>query len=326
MAPVRSGAWLRCDDAAAGAVTLSDGVAVLRRILVASCLSLLVLAGGCATPNAGPAAARWPVDQEGGPAPVELQHAFDQPRPADFLLLGEIHDHPLHHRLRARWLDGLAQRHRFVVALEQLDADRQPALDAAVAASAGSARPPAAVARRVAQAAGFDFDAWDWPSYSPYVELALRRGLPLVAANLSNAQARSIARGQAHPLAGVEPSGWGPAQRAAMIAEIRDGHCGLLPERSLEPMVAAQVARDAQIARALVAAHRRHRLPVVLIAGNGHVRVDLGVPRHLRDLAPQARVLSIGFVETGRPAGVFDLEVVTPVHERDDPCARLRGR
>lgn len=307
-------------------MALSNGVAVLRRILVAYCLSLLVLAGGCTTPDARPAAARWSVDQEGGPAPAELRHAFDEPRPVDFLLLGEIHDHPLHHRLRARWLDELAQRHRFVIALEQLDADRQPALDAALAASAGSAQQLPAVARRVAQAAGFDFDAWDWPSYSPYVELALHRGLPLVAANLSNAQTRGIARGRPHPLAGVEPSGWGPAQRAAMIAEIRDGHCGLLPERSLEPMAAAQMARDAQIARALVEAHRRHGLPVVLIAGNGHVRIDLGVPRHLRDLAPQARVLSIGFVEAGRSAGVFDLEVVTPIHERHDPCAPLRGR
>jgi uncharacterized iron-regulated protein len=278
--------------------------------------------------SAPSASAPWPAQREDAPPPPALRAAFDGPRPIDFLLLGEIHDHPLHHGLRARWLEALAERHRFVLALEQLDADRQPALEAALAASTRRPGTGAAgeAARRLVQAAGFDFRGWHWPFYAPYVELALRRGLPLAAANLSNAQARRIARGEPHPLAGVEPAGWGAADREAMAVEIRDGHCGMLPERSIAPMAAAQLARDAQIARALVEARRVHGLPVVLIAGNGHVRSDLGVPRHLQELAPGARVLAVGFVEAGRPAGAFDLEVRTPVHDRPDPCEGLRRR
>nr|WP_281381493.1 ChaN family lipoprotein [Quisquiliibacterium transsilvanicum] len=255
--------------------------------------------------------------------------------------MGEIHDHPMHHRLRARWLGELSGQGRFVLAIEQLDADRQPALDEArreaqrtqeaAGGAAGSAtdRVPVVAqsadpALRIAQAAGFDSRGWHWPFYAPYVELALRRGLPLVAANLSNEQARRIARGEPHPLAGVLPPGWGATERAAMAAEIRDGHCGMLPESAIVPMAAAQVARDAQMARALVEAHRASGLPVVLLAGNGHVRADLGVPRHLAGLMPGARVLSVGFVEPGGPLPAFDLAVLTPVHPRPDPCEAMR--
>ena len=293
-------------------------------------------------PAAAPASIR--IDRDDAPLPPQLRAVLDGRTGVDFLLLGEIHDHPMHHRLRARWLEALAAGQRFVIALEQLDADRQPALDAArarqgsIAAGGASGSPPGADARRgsrsgdeaedparqLAQAAGFDFRGWHWPFYAPYFELALRLDLPLVAANLSNEQARSIARGQAHPLAAARPAGWKGADDDAMAAEIREGHCGMLPERVIAPMAEAQRARDARIARALVEARRSSGLPVVLIAGNGHVRVDLGVPRHLRELAPGARVFAVGFVEDAPSVPAYDLGIVTPVHARSDPCEAMR--
>ena len=347
------------------------------RILVPACCLLPLLLGACApiladAPHAAearpaanarpaadaplaaavPAAATAPVaagvrqsalqvDRDDAPLPAPLREALGTPGGVDFLLLGEIHDHPLHHRLRARWLEELAGQGRFVLAVEQLDADRQPALDdarraadraqesaggaAGSASGAGAGGPQGADrALRLARAAGFDFRGWHWPFYAPYVELALRRGLPLAAVNLSNEQTRRIARGETHPLAGAQPPGWSAAEHDAMAAEIRDGHCGMLPESAIAPMAAAQVARDAQMARALVDARRASGLPVVLLAGNGHVRADLGVPRHLAGLAPGARVLSVGFVEPGGPLPAFDLSVLTPVHERPDPCEAMR--
>jgi len=63
----------------------------------------------------------------------------------------------------------------------------------------------------------------------------------------------------------------------------------------------------------------------VLLAGNGHVRRDLGVPRWLEGSA-SARCLSVGFVEEGEAAALapaFDALVVAPPARRDDPCAQV---
>lgn len=265
---------------------------------------------------------------------------------ADFLLLGEVHDNVEQHYLRLRWLEQLAEVHPFALALEQFDADRQPALELARAAEASAPDDLAMRARRIAQAAGFDFDGWDWDLYRPAIELALRRDLPLVAANLSSADTARVAQRRAP--AAPPPPGWREAETEAMRASIRAGHCALLPEPAVDAMALAQRTRDARIARALVDAQARTGLPVVLLAGNGHLRRDIGVPLHLAGLRPHAQVVSIGLLETGdtdsgdtatpddeaaAPVHVnsgaganFDFAVRTAPQPREDPCTALRER
>lgn len=281
----------------------------------------------------------------GAPAASLPAAAFE----ADFLLIGEVHDNAAQHRLRLHWLEALATRHRFAIAFEQFDAVRQEALDrarAADATAAGSGEPLAQRAHRIAEAAGFDFRGWHWDYYRPVVELALQRDLPLVAANLSRAQTVAVARGSAP--AEPQPQGWGAVEEQALEASIRDGHCAMLPESAIAPMAAAQRSRDAQLARAIVDAHRRVGLPVVLLAGNGHQRRDIGVPRYLSKLAPGERVFSIGLLEAEEPGGAegaggvddavsgdaaaqrfasrYDFVTVTPAAAREDPCEALRAR
>jgi uncharacterized iron-regulated protein len=135
-------------------------------------------------------------------------------------------------------------------------------------------------------------------------------------------------------MAGIEPGGWSDEDREQLADDIRTGHCGMLPPAAIEPMASAQRARDATIARAMVDAHRGCGLPVVLLAGNGHVRRDLGVPRYLSDLAPRARVFSVGLIERSdaqesrdeSASSPFDLTIETPAHPRPDPCEAFRNR
>ncbi len=283
--------------------------AVLRR--AASLLAALALAGCAARPGS-------PTRASGHDGPPHEAFA------ADLLLIGEIHDNAAQHRRRLQWLEAIAGHRRVAIALEQLDAARQDDLDRARAADAGSTDSLPVRARRLAEAAGFDFRGWDWPFYGPVIELALRRELPLVAANLSRSESVAVARGRAP--AAPEPAGWGSEERRALEDAIRDGHCGTLPESMIAPMAAAQRTRDARMARSLVDARRRGGLPVVLLAGNGHVRRDIGVPSYLAGLLPQDRVFVIGMVESreGR-SSAFDHAELTEAAVREDPCRALRA-
>jgi uncharacterized iron-regulated protein len=65
----------------------------------------------------------------------------------------------------------------------------------------------------------------------------------------------------------------------------------------------------------------------VLIAGNGHVRKDRGVPWYLAQLRPAARIVSIGLIEVEDDlddAGddlPYDYVWFTPRVDDADPCA-----
>ena len=260
---------------------------------------------------------------------------------ARYLLLGEVHDNAHGHALRFDLLERLTTSSRWAIALEQFDASRQPAL-AAAQAEASRQHDPGSAARRLAESGGFDFEGWEWDYYRPAIELALERGLPLVAANLSRAEAIARMRGQLAAADDPRPRDWTEAAERSMATEIRDGHCGLLPERAIAPMTDAQIARDRTMARALVDAHRRTGLPVVLLAGNGHVRADIGVPVHLAALDPGSVVTTVWIGEgrapsregpasgrageaSGKPGvRAFDRSYAVQPVERPDPCEALR--
>jgi uncharacterized iron-regulated protein len=256
---------------------------------------------------------------------------------ADLLLVGEVHDNPDHHRLQLELLEAVVRAgRRPAVALEQFDREHQAALDRARAVRPRDAG-------EVADAAQFDRRGWQWPFYEPLVALALREDLPLVAANLSRRDAFAVVErgyvalgdGAAEQLGLAQPPA--AAQLAAIEAAIREGHCGKLPERIVPGMAAAQRARDAVMAYALLA---RSSSGAVLIAGNGHVRRDLGVPVSLAARAPERRVLAVGVVEVAADtvraddylapaagdAPQFDFALFTPRVTRPDPCAGFAPR
>lgn len=84
----------------------------------------------------------------------------------------------------------------------------------------------------------------------------------------------------------------------------------------------AQVARDQFMARALA---QHGAQGAVLLAGNGHIRKDIGVPRWL---PPQARprTLSVGLLEAGdTQRSAYDEVVVTAPQARPDPCADFKA-
>jgi uncharacterized iron-regulated protein len=233
---------------------------------------------------------------------------FSQP----VVLLGEVHDNAAQHALRLRaFEDWLARGARPALVMEQFDRDRQPAIDRLRAQ-----RPPPDADTLIAAAGG---TGWQWSHYRPFVALALRYELPIVAANVSRDDGRTVMR------AGLQANGFDaaipPDVLDAQANAIEASHCGALDAPSARRMALVQVARDQAMAAAVEAHAGRG---VLLLAGNGHVRVDVGVPRWLSP-ATRARSEAIGLIEAGtsEPGG-FDRVVVTEAQARPDPCGSMR--
>lgn len=240
----------------------------------------------------------------------------DTPR---ILLLGEVHDNAAGHAARAALLrKELEAGWRPAIAMEQFDTDAQPALDAAMRACADAA---CVIARAASAKAG-----WTWAYYEPVIALALQYKLPLYAANLSRGDAAKVVK---DGFAAALPAGLIARYRldalpaavlAAQETEVRDSHCGALPESLVAPMAEAQIARDVVMAETL----RAHAADgIVLIAGNGHVRRDIAVPFWLRQQGLPAR--AVGFLEPTSNATAFDAVERIPATTRPDPCAGFKA-
>lgn len=253
---------------------------------------------------------------------------------ADMVLLGETHDNVDHHLLQARLVRTvMASGRKPALAFEMLTSDLQPAVDAALASAP---RDPDALAKPWKEGGWPDFEA-----YRPILQAGLAGGASVLAANLPRKVVREVvSRGAVAldaplraRLARNEPMP--PALVESLRAEMRESHCGELPESMLDPLVLAQRARDAEMALRIEAAGERG---AILVAGRGHVRTDRGVPAYLRSDAPGRKVVAVGFfeveaehpepgqyLEPGESGPLpYDFAVFTPAQEREDPCEGLR--
>ncbi len=236
------------------------------------------------------------------------------------VLLGEVHDNGEQHRLRLEALQrAFAAGWRPALVMEQFDRERQADIERARRERPGDAQ------HLIDAAAPGRQGGWNWDFYRPYVALALQYDVPLVAANLSNADTGRIARaGYAAVFDPATIAALGLARpidaewQSAQEREIDAGHCHALPADAWPRMARAQFARDAMMAHVLGAHATRG---AVLLAGNGHVRRDFGVPRWLA-LDPR-RVVAVGFLEDEEdtPPSAFDAVVRTARAARADPCA-----
>ena len=300
-------------------------LAAARRSLAG--LAVVVLAGCAGTGATGPvdASAGAPLDAAGHT--LARGAVVERMRAARYVLLGEVHDNAAQHRLRAGLLrELLADARPTWVVFEQMDRQHNAAVVAA-----------AREVNAIVAAGQLNQQAWGWPLHRPLFEAALAGGAAIRGGNLGRADVSPVVRqGEAglppdlrHWFDGSVPAAtWGPAQAELMLRLVDEGHCKALPAAMMAPMVLAQRARDAALADTLLQAPPGVR--VVLIAGNGHVRRDLGVPRYLAAAGvAEDDMLSIGFEELD--AGVaaladprYDLAWTSAVAQRSDPCASLR--
>lgn len=237
--------------------------------------------------------------------------------PADVVILGEIHDNPVHHANQAQAVAAIAPR---AVVFEMLT----PAQVAAMPADRSDA---------AALAAAFGWANSGWPDFAMYFPIfAAAPTARIYGGDLPRDLVRQAVKTGAAGAFGAGAARYGldtalpPADQTLREADQRDAHCGALPEALLAGMVQAQRLRDAALARAVVQAMDDTGGPVVVITGSGHARRDTGVPAVLALAAPDVSVLTVGQVEADPgPDAPYDLWIVTPPTPRDDPCAPLTG-
>ncbi len=310
-------------------IALTPAEVVLSAMRQHLCLALTFLSLGCGgTPSPGvvPASFALPdstVLLNASGAPVSPAALLRRMGEADIVLLGEVHDNGRQHQLRADLITALAAR-RPAVVFEQF------------ARSEGPLSPPAPgmPLEDWLDGHGFDRKGWQWPLHRPVVEAALAHGRGVWGSGLSRESLRAVVReGESALPADLQvllaQAPLDSIGRAGIDQELIEGHCGKLPLSMVPGMRAAQEARDASMTRAILQA--RASGPAWLIAGNGHVRRDMGVPRLLAKAASSDRLLVVGLLERGEDGAlpgaqelsVYDLVLVTPRAERSDPCADL---
>ena len=256
------------------------------------------------------------------------------------VMLGEIHDNPLHHRLRSTLLKGAGS-----AAFEQIRADQQPGLDRFADFNAHAAR--LGTADDLLRFLDWDKSAWShMADYRPLFEAAVAARLPIYAADPARDVMKKAAKeGVAAALPADERTRLGLDQPlgetndAASLAEIDGSHCGMIPKSAQPNMAQAQRYRDAHMADTLLNAASAHG-SAILFAGNGHVRTDRGVPWYIHVRAPDKPVVSVMLIEVedgktdpqayvprdsdGKPA--TDFIIFTPRGpDRDkDPCEGMK--
>jgi uncharacterized iron-regulated protein len=236
-----------------------------------------------------------------------VEHLASAPR----VMVGEQHDNPDHHALQLWLLRELArQRPQGSLLMEMLNPDQQAKVEAAQTATRAG-QPPA----DPYQALSWQ-DSWDWSVYGALVTYTLRQPYPLLSANLDRTQIMQIY--QQRPTLTGQASTTEQVQ-ATLLEDIRQSHCGMLPDTQMPAMLAVQQQRDRHMAERLLAAPT----PALLLAGAFHVRKDLGVPLHLKDLGADQGDAVLILAEVGKtvPPESADYVWYTAGLPEQDYCA-----
>ncbi|TFF19667.1 hypothetical protein E3C22_18390 [Jiella endophytica] len=260
---------------------------------------------------------------------------------ARYVLLGESHDNPDHHRLQSDIVGDLADGQSDLSMVFEMIPHRLGSVVSAFGTTKGRSIDLDDLPERL------EWSERGWPEFSmyrPLFEAAKREGIAVSPGDLdrelvSSIASEGIAGLSAETRARLSLEGEAdPALAADLMDEIRLAHCGLMPDGAIAPMATVQRARDGSLAASMTDAAKDGD-QAVLIAGAGHVRNDRGVPALLNRRDPEGGTVSVRMMEvdgeddapadyglrTEEPAP-YDFTIFTPRASIEDPCEGLRAR
>ena len=319
--------------------SINNGCKWVERIKNSFSLALLLLTG-CASSQLDQAK-QWESQLHAGHALVgmiwdsqadefiEADELLARTEKAIYLLLGEKHDNPDHHALQLRVLDHVLQTNNVLtVSFEMMSSDQQPLLQELSAYRQSSLE-------QVNEYLQWDNESWDWDYYGPLLHSAIGAGVLINAANITNEEMMQV---YGAPTAAEIEGVLDEQTMVALEKDIDDSHCGMLPESQFPAMVRVQQARDFAMADSLDS-NTQEQLRV-LIAGNYHIRRDLGVPNYLlnrQSSLEESQIVSLAFMEVDEASNdpvdylqqfgsvkAYDYIWFTPAISDEDYCALLR--
>ena len=252
-----------------------------------------------------PAALRAEVSEE----------TLAQMRVADVVILGEVHDNPLHHLGQAEVIAALRPR---AVVFEMLT----PTQALEVRAFEGD---------DLSDLGGMiGWEAAGWPAFEMYLPIFQALGeAQIIGMGTDRAKVRAAFAEGAAASFGARALDFGltqavpKAQHSQRMHLQFDAHCQAMPMEMMGGMVEAQRYRDAVFAETTLRALGQYGAPVVVLTGHGHARRDWAVPYMMAQADPSVVIYSFGFLEAPMEIGDprFDHVMVTGSVERSDPCA-----
>ena len=237
---------------------------------------------------------------------------------ADVVIVGEVHGVAEHHAYQAQVA---AEIQPSAIVFEQLPGSQSARLAGLLRSGAG--------ATEISRA--LDWQARGWPDFAFYHDIMLAApSAQILGAEATRAALETARRDGAAAAFGTGAERYGlteplPAvQRATRELAQVDAHCGLITAQVAAGFVEAQRYRDALLAQTVVLARERTgNGRVLVITGNGHARVDHGVPALLAIADPRIATFAIGQVAPGDDAPFNDVRIGA-IPQAADPCASLR--
>jgi len=259
---------------------------------------------------------------------IDTSRLFEKLASAGYILLGEVHDNISHHRNQAMVIDSLAAGHRVTgVAFEMIDDSQGKFIKDRQFTSADEL-----IGLLNHVDAGWDYEHY----YRPVFDSVIRAGFRIYPANITRNMLTGIVMRHGADIPEetsriLSTTVFTPELNEEMQKDIIEAHCDMLDAAQATPMVQAQRIRDATMAASLLHSGSG---PVILIAGNGHVRRDSGVPRYLLSQDEAADIVSVAMVEViedqdeisayagdwGDDGLPFDYVWFTARADREDPC------
>ncbi len=260
---------------------------------------------------------------------VDQEHLLSSMLAARYVLFGEKHDNPDHHDLQLRLLSLLLEEDTPMhVTFEMLDSSSDSRLQAF-----GNQR--FTNQEQIKAYLQWDEEGWDWDFYGPLLEAAHGAAVEVKSGNISN---ETVGRVYSEPTPADIAAVFDDEVMEKLNADIDASHCGLLPESQFPAMVRVQQTRDDRMAKQLATESQNDK--AVLVAGNYHVRQDLGVPNYLLaqdESLARSDILTVAFLEVqageNEPARyleqfsevpAYDYIWFTPAVTAEDYCDSLR--
>ncbi|MBO6826129.1 MAG: ChaN family lipoprotein [Sneathiella sp.] len=245
----------------------------MKHFLIGTALATALFIGGCTHPDDRLSAT---ADNN-----VKLSEIGERIDAAKYVLIGEKHDNPHHHKVQAAILRQNVSAGDIVV-FEMLKSTQQDAIDGFNTGQIAF--------EELGAALKWSESGWpEWAYYAPLFAAAKDVGATIVAGSLPIPELKKTE---------LDEAALDEGAKAALTQDIKVGHCNLLPEQALAPMMRIQMQKDALMAKKMLTVPSDRK--AFLIAGNGHVVKDRAVPRYLPTNSTNTVV--VGFAEKGAEA------------------------